>query len=101
VTHSWRDATGTCNNRSSIIIINYYYYSYERCNNRSIIIIIRFGSIQRVYLAKDRETGMSRGFAFINFYERDDAQKSIDKLDGHGYDHLILSVSWAAPSDKK
>ncbi|KAJ1627767.1 hypothetical protein T492DRAFT_1022313 [Pavlovales sp. CCMP2436] len=61
----------------------------------------RFGSIQRVYLAKDRETGLSRGFAFINFYERDDAQKSIDKLDGHGYDHLILSVSWAAPSDKK
>lgn len=61
----------------------------------------RFGTIQRVYLAKDRETGLSRGFAFINFYERQDAQAAIDKLDGHGYDHLILSVSWAAPSEKK
>lgn len=61
----------------------------------------RFGSIQRVYLAKDRETGLSRGFAFINFYQREDAQSAIDKLDGHGYDHLILSVSWAAPSEKK
>jgi len=61
----------------------------------------RFGSIQRVYLAKDRETGLSRGFAFVNFYSRDDAQTAINKLDGHGYDHLILSVSWAAPSEKK
>lgn len=58
----------------------------------------RFGAIQRIYLAKDRETHQSRGFAFINFFAREDAQKAIDKLDGHGYDHLILSVSWATPS---
>jgi len=58
----------------------------------------RFGAIQRIYLAKDRETHQSRGFAFINFFSRDDAQRAIDKLDGHGYDHLILSVSWANPS---
>ncbi len=58
----------------------------------------RFGGIQRIYLAKDRETHQSRGFAFINFFSRDDAQRAIDKLDGHGYDHLILSVSWANPS---
>ena len=58
----------------------------------------RFGAIQRIYLAKDRETHQSRGFAFINFFAREDAQKAIDKLDGHGYDHLILSVTWANPS---
>jgi len=58
----------------------------------------RFGPIQRIYLAKDRETHESRGFAFINFFNREDAQNSINKLDGHGYDHLILSVSWANPS---
>ena len=58
----------------------------------------RFGGIQRIYLAKDRETHQSRGFAFINFFSRDDAQRAIDKLDGHGYDHLILSVTWANPS---
>ena len=58
----------------------------------------RFGAIQRIYLAKDRETHQSRGFAFINFYAREDAAKAIEKLDGHGYDHLILSVTWANPS---
>ena len=45
-----------------------------------------------------RETHQSRGFAFINFFAREDAQKAIDKLDGHGYDHLILSDTWANPS---
>lgn len=58
----------------------------------------RFGAIQRIYLAKDRETQQSRGFAFINFYQKEDAAAAIAKLDGHGYDHLILSVSWANPS---
>ena len=58
----------------------------------------RFGAIQRIYLAKDRETQQSRGFAFINFYQKEDAAAAIAKLDGHGYDHLILSVSWAKPS---
>ena len=36
----------------------------------------RFGAIQRIYLAKDRETHQSRGFAFINFFARDDAQRA-------------------------
>ncbi len=58
----------------------------------------RFGNIQRVYLAKDRETHQSRGFAFVNFYERESAAAAIAALDGHGYDHLILSVSWADPN---
>ena len=35
----------------------------------------RFGAIQRIYLAKDRDTRASRGFAFINFFARDDAQR--------------------------
>ena len=58
----------------------------------------RFGAIQRIYLAKDRDTRASRGFAFINFFDRGDAQRAIGKLDGHGYDHLILSVGWANPA---
>lgn len=58
----------------------------------------RPGAIQRIYLAKDRETQQSRGFAFINFFQKEDAAAAIAKLDGHGYDHLILSVSWANPS---
>jgi len=55
------------------------------------------GRLQRVYLAKDATTGLSRGFAFVTYYQRDDAQRAIDKLNGHGYDNLILQVQWAKP----
>jgi len=60
-----------------------------------------FGHVQRIFIAKDRETGESRGFAFVNFVHREDAQRAIDKLDGYGYDNLILSVSWSAPREPK
>jgi len=57
-----------------------------------------FGSIARIYLAKDKITGQSKGFAFINFHRREDAAKAIAAVSGFGYDHLILTVEWAKPS---
>jgi len=57
-----------------------------------------FGPISRVYLAKDKITNLSRGFAFISFVHREDAAKAIEKLSGFGYDHLILHLEWAKPS---
>jgi len=59
-----------------------------------------FGPISRIYLAKDKITGLSKGFAFINFVHREDAARAIEKLSGYGYDHLILHVEWAKPSNK-
>lgn len=55
----------------------------------------RFGRTSRIFLAKDRSTNLSRGFAYINYEMREDAQAAIDKLNGHGYDNLILHVEWA------
>eukprot|EP00898_Chlorokybus_atmophyticus_P007454 jgi/Chlat1/770/Chrsp104S01243 len=60
-----------------------------------------FGPITRIYVAFDRDTGLSRGFAFINFVNRDDALRAIKKLNGYGYDNLILRVEWAAPREEK
>ncbi|KUF87986.1 hypothetical protein AM588_10001651 [Phytophthora nicotianae] len=59
-----------------------------------------FGPVSRVYLAKDRETFQSRGFAFVSFMYREDAEKALNKLQGYGYDHLILKLEWAKPSNK-
>lgn len=56
-----------------------------------------FGPISRVFLAVDRATGENRGFAFVNYHLRDDAERAIRTLDGYGYDNLILHVEWAAP----
>ena len=55
------------------------------------------GRLQRVFLAKDMNTFQSKGFAFITYYSREDAQRAIDRLNGHGYDNLIMKVEWAKP----
>lgn len=55
----------------------------------------RFGRVTRVFLAKDRETGRAKGFAFISFVDRADAARACDRLDGFGYKHLILKVEFA------
>uniref|UniRef100_A0A7S0N7V5 Eukaryotic translation initiation factor 3 subunit G n=1 Tax=Chlamydomonas leiostraca TaxID=1034604 RepID=A0A7S0N7V5_9CHLO len=56
-----------------------------------------FGHVSRVFLAIDRETGENRGFAFVNYVHREDAERAMRGLNGFGYDNLILRVEWAAP----
>ena len=58
----------------------------------------RFGHISRVFLARDRETGFCKGFAFVSFTMREDAQRAQEAIDGRGYDNLILRVEWAKSS---
>ena len=57
----------------------------------------RFGRVTRVFLAKDRETGRAKGFAFISYQERSDAAKACEKIDGCEFDALSLlpyALSW-------
>ncbi|KAF9599065.1 hypothetical protein IFM89_033672 [Coptis chinensis] len=56
-----------------------------------------FGLVSRVYTAYDLKTGMSRSFGFVNFVHKGGAEKAIAKLNGYGYDNLILRVEWVAP----
>ena len=37
----------------------------------------------------------------MSFVHREDAQRAMDKLQGHGYAHLILRLEWAKPSAPK
>ncbi|KAL2899214.1 Eukaryotic translation initiation factor 3 subunit G [Bienertia sinuspersici] len=55
------------------------------------------GQISRVYVAIDQKTGLSRGFGFVNFAKREDAERAINKLNVYGYVSLILRVKWATP----
>jgi len=61
----------------------------------------KFGRISRIHLGRDRRTNESRGFAFINYVMRDDAQKAIDTMNRYGYDNLILSVEWSENRKKE
>jgi len=57
-----------------------------------------FGRIARIFLARDKHTGQSKGFAFVSFEAKEDAEKAVRMVNGHGYANLILSVEWAKPS---
>ena len=57
------------------------------------------GPIARMYLAKDKLTNQSKGFAFVSYMKQEDAARAIKSLQGYCYDHLILNVEWAKPSN--
>lgn len=59
-----------------------------------------FGRIVRIYLGKNRQTGSSRGFAYVTFARKEDAAKAIATLDHFGYDHLILKAEWSTTNKK-
>jgi len=54
-----------------------------------------FGRVARVYVGRDRETGIGKGFAFVSFEDRTAAQRAMEKMHGRGYDSLILNVQWS------
>jgi hypothetical protein len=60
----------------------------------------RFGHIHRISLPRKEENGIKepRGFAYIAFANNGDAAMALEKLQGHGYDHLIIKLEWAKPT---
>lgn len=54
-----------------------------------------FGKVTRVFLAKDKTKQVSRGFAFVTFSNKDEAQRAIWGVNDYGYNHLILKVEWS------
>lgn len=65
---------------------------------RDLITPLSTSKITRIFLAKDKYTGQSKGFAFVSFDRKEDAFHVIKILNGYGYANLILNVEWAKPS---
>lgn len=61
----------------------------------------RFGKINRIYVGKDQETGLCKGFGFVSFESRTDAETAMKKVHGLPYDHLILQVQWSVPKGEQ
>ncbi|KAJ3565400.1 hypothetical protein NP233_g7660 [Leucocoprinus birnbaumii] len=55
----------------------------------------KFGRVARVYVGRDRETGIGKGFAFVSFEDKAVAQRAMEVVHGRGYDNLILNVQWS------
>jgi len=62
-------------------------------------LVKKIGPYNKIYLARDKNTGLCKGFAYVHFRNRKDAATAIELLNGHGYDHLILNVEWSKPQN--
>merc|ERR1719260_296159 len=52
----------------------------------------RFGDVGDIYLPKERDSGRSRGFAFVRFFDKHDAEDAMDELNGRSYDGRDLRI---------
>jgi cold-inducible RNA-binding protein len=56
-----------------------------------------YGTVERVNLITDRDTGRSRGFAFVEMPDSDSAQRAIAALNGSNVGGRALNVNEARP----
>jgi cold-inducible RNA-binding protein len=61
----------------------------------------QFGTIDRVNIITDRETGQSRGFAFVEMSGNDEARRAIAALDGKELEGRALRVNEARPKEDR
>jgi RNA recognition motif-containing protein len=56
-----------------------------------------YGSVERVNLITDRDTGRSRGFAFVEMTNPGEADRAISALNGKNVDGRSLNINEARP----
>lgn len=54
-----------------------------------------YGRVNLVRLNSDRRTGHGKGYAFVEYRERRDAQDAINKLHGTEFMGKTIGVDWA------
>ncbi len=55
------------------------------------------GSVSSATIIKERETGRSKGFGFVEMSSDEEAQKAIDMLNGKEFNGRAIMVSIARP----
>ena len=60
-----------------------------------------YGVVDSVKIIKDRETGKSKGFAFVEMPDDAAAKKAIEELNQATYDEKVISVTEARPREDR
>lgn len=58
------------------------------------------GTVESTNIIEDRETGRSRGFAFVEMSSKEEAQNAISALNGKEIDGRALTVNEAKPREE-
>jgi len=59
------------------------------------------GAVKSVALIKDRDSGRSKGFAFVEMETQQDMQNAISMFNGKDFQDRALSVSIARPREER
>ena len=60
-----------------------------------------YGQVDRVQIVKDRDTGQSRGFAFVEMSNNAEADKAMEALNGADMGGRTLTVNEARPREPR
>jgi len=71
--------------------------NFQTTENELRELFAPFGQVARIYMAKDRETGRARGFAFVEMPNDAEAAAAVTGLDGKELGGRNLKVNEARP----
>jgi len=75
--------------------------AYEINQNDLNEVFAEYGTVKRVHIPTDRETGRVRGFAFVEMETESDEDKAIEALDGAEWMERSLKVNKARPRENR
>ena len=75
--------------------------SYDSTDDTLRALFAQYGTVESAQVIKDRDSGMSKGFAFVEMKEAAEAQAAIDALDGKDFEGRTITVSVAKPREDR
>lgn len=75
--------------------------SYSVTEDDLTHVFAEYGSVKRVKMPVDRETGRVRGFAFVDMENESEETAAIEDLDGAEWMERVLKVNKAKPREDR
>ncbi|XP_037813436.1 ELAV-like protein 2 isoform X1 [Lucilia sericata] len=80
------------------LIVNYLPQTMSQEDIRALF--VTFGEVESCKLIRDKVTGQSLGYGFVNYVKQEDAEKAISSLNGLRLQNKTIKVSIARPSSE-
>ncbi|RYZ80865.1 MAG: RNA-binding protein [Proteobacteria bacterium] len=75
--------------------------SFNVDNNQLTDLFSDFGTVDSANVIMDRDTGRSKGFAFVEMSAESEAQAAISKLNGQDFGGRAMNISEAKPQEPR
>jgi RNA recognition motif-containing protein len=74
---------------------------FSASDDELLALFVDAGEVQSCRIVMDRETGRSRGFAFVEMDNDEEAKVAIERLDGFDMNGKVLRVNEARPREAR